>query len=114
MFKKLNKDDLQKAILIKQPIKAEISVDTRREDHPDHSKVHRAFDDENAKILKRLEDVNWIKNKSVLDLSELIHKNLDRQPELLAMLQPELKKTLLYNPALLKTLDKLENKDPIN
>jgi len=50
----------------------------------------------------------------MLDLSELIRKHQDRQPELLAMLQPDLQSQLLHDPALMKSLDQLERQDPIN
>jgi len=33
---------------------------------------------ENESILKHLNEINWIKNKSVLDMKELIDKNMDR------------------------------------
>jgi hypothetical protein len=73
-----------------------------------------ARDEESQQILKKLEEINWIKNESVLDLTELISKNMDRQPELLAMLQPDLKHDLMHNPSVLKTIEKLERVDPIN
>ena len=64
--------------------------------------------------MKHLNEINWIKNKSVLDMTELMQKNLDRQPELIAMMQPDLKSHLLNNPALLKSIEELEKADPIN
>ena len=47
-------------------------------------------------------------------MTELMKKNMDRQPELIAMLQPDLKSHLLNNPALLKSIEELEKADPIN
>ena len=47
-------------------------------------------------------------------MTELMQKNLDRQPELIAMMQPDLKSHLLNNPALLKSIEELEKADPIN
>ena len=38
-----------------------------------------------------MEKINWLQKKSVLDLSELIQKHKDRQPELLAMISPDVK-----------------------
>ena len=49
----------------------------------------------------------------MLNLAELMEKNLDKQPQLLAMLQPNLRSSLLHNPALLDTIEKLERSDPI-
>lgn len=37
-----------------------------------------ARDEESQQILKQLEEINWIKNESVLDLTVLISKNMDR------------------------------------
>lgn len=37
-----------------------------------------AKDKENEDILKHLNEINWIKKKSVLDMTELMQKNLDR------------------------------------
>ena len=37
-----------------------------------------AKDKENEAILKHLNEINWIKNKSILDMTELVQKNMDR------------------------------------
>lgn len=82
-------------------------------------KLH-ATDDLNAielandKIQQKLDQLNWIKNKSMLDLTDLMNVHMDKQPQLLAALQPDIKKNLLYNPALIKTIDQLERQDPLN
>lgn len=56
------------------------------------------------KVKLQMEKVNWIQKKSVLDLSELIEKHKDHQPELLAMIQPDIKTQLLNNPHFFKNL----------
>jgi len=80
---------IHRSIDIKQsePFPLETRVDLRREDHPDHNyRPVDKFERENLKILKYLKEISWIKNRSILDLSDLIRKYMDRQPELLAML----------------------------
>ena len=93
-----------------------VPIDIRREDHESHKKPSKKLkkEQENGKILAEIEKINWLKNKSMLDLSELIAKHDKRHPELLAMLQPDLKSQLLHDPAVLKSLDQLERQDPIN
>ena len=104
-------EDQRKAIRFDSPFKINLKVDTKQ---PDSKKQVDNFEKEDLKILEHLKEVNWIKQKSVLDLSELIRKHMNKQPELLAMIQPDIKQNLLYNPLLMKTLDQLERADPIN
>ena len=49
-------------------------------------KTESKYETENAKIAKRLENFKLDKEMNVLELSSLVKKNLDSQPELLAML----------------------------
>jgi len=98
------------------PFSLTVPIDIRREDHESHKKPPKISkkEQENGKVLAEIEKINWLKNKSMLDLSELIAKHDKRQPELLAMLQPDLKSQLLNDPAVLKSFEQLERQDPIN
>ena len=100
----------QKQIEIKkkEPFKHDVYVDMYDEDTLTYFYQPSILDVENKKITKALNDLKIIKDQSVLDLSELIRKHTDKQPQLLAMLQPDLKRNLLYNPALMKSIDQLE------
>lgn len=62
--------------------------DQRRDDHPDHHKTssNQGVLKQNQVVSKKLEEINWLKNKSVLELGDLIKEHLDKQPQLLAML----------------------------
>lgn len=95
-------------VKVKEPFVSDLHLDMRREDHKDHNLSRmNSREKEDRKILQHLEKVNWVKNKSALDLSELIRNHKNRQPQLLAMLHPDIKSSLLYNPVLTKTLDQL-------
>ena len=50
--------------------------DLRRADHKEHAKETEKEID--AKIVKRIEQINWLKTKSVLDLAELIELHKGR------------------------------------
>ena len=65
-----------------QPFKLAVSA---QKDLQEDGRI-TAKDKENQAILKHLNEINWIKNKSILDMTELMEKNLDRQPELIAMM----------------------------
>ena len=91
-------EDQRKEVRFNSPFQLNLKLDSRREDHPSHMKTLDRFELEDMKVLKHLNEVNWLKNKSVLDLSDLIRRHMDRQPELLALIQPDIKKNLLYNP----------------
>ena len=76
---------------MEKPFAMALDVDLRRDDHKNHKKQFlspalRKQERENKKILEQLAKINWLKNKIMLDLSELIRKHEDRQPELLALL----------------------------
>ena len=95
------------AIRKSRPFSMDLPVDIRRDDHKDHQKPKRLTrkEKEDEFILDRLEKIKWLKDKSMLDLSELIRKHSDRQPELLAMLQPDIKRQIVHDPALLKSME---------
>lgn len=117
-----NRDDFterlfhdRKQVYNKSPFALEVIKDLRRTDHHTHDKaVPTKKELENQKILDQLEKIEWLKNKSMLDLSELIRKHKDRQPQLFSILQPGIKKQLLHNPTLIKSLESIEHQDPVN
>ena len=70
--------------------------------------------DENKKFLEQMKELEWIRDKSMLEMVDLFSKYKDRQPELLATLQPNIKSDLLHNPTLFTTMEQLEKRKPIN
>ena len=94
-----------------EPFNLDVSLDIRRDDHKEHQKT---ITNENQKIITKINSIKELNKNSILDLSELIHKHKDEQPLLLANLQPDLKSQLLFNPALVKSLEQIQRKDPIN
>lgn len=50
-----------------------------------------ALAQEQKSVQDFLEKTKIMKNNSLLDLSELIRKHMDKQPELLSMFEPEIK-----------------------
>lgn len=69
----------RKQVYNKSPFALSVLNDLRRADHHTHDKaVPTKKELENQKILDQLEKIEWLKNKSMLDLSELIRKHKDR------------------------------------
>jgi len=95
-----------------------VAADSRRDDHPEHGRPkpkNLALDEQKDKtMLDDVEELNYLKNRSVLNLSELIYKHRQRQPQLIAMISPDVKHQLLTDPHFFKGLQQLERQDPIN
>lgn len=102
-------DENQKGRLFMSPFKLQASVqDQRRDDHSLHrrkkeSELNYAEKAEKS-MLDDLHMLNFLKKRSVLNLSELIDKHRDRQPQLIAALSPNIKQQLMTDPHFFKTL----------
>lgn len=66
----MEKTDVTRPGLSQRPL----PIDVRRDDHESHKKsaTKTKSDQENDKITAEIEKINWLKNKSILDLSELM------------------------------------------
>lgn len=86
--------------------------DLRRDDHRDHKKAKESA--EIALIRKKIEQINWLKQKSVLELADLLGQHKEKHPQLLAAIMPDAKSQILMNPHFFKHLEQIERQDPIN
>lgn len=97
----------------KSPFKMQqLPKDRRREDHQLHFKKQASELNETERgeksMLDDIEMINFLQKRSVLNLSELIDKHRHRQPQLIAMISPDIKQQLLTDPHFFKNLQQLE------
>lgn len=112
-------EENRKGRIFSSPFKLQAGPqDQRRDDHSEHQrkKVSEMTTAERSEksMLDDIHMLNFLKKRSVLNLSELIDKHRDRQPQLIAALSPNIKQQLMTDPHFFKSLQILENQDPIN
>ena len=89
-------EDHRKGRIFTSPFKMQVGPqDERRDDHSHHQKKKFSDMSTNERSEKSMLDdihmLNFLKKRSVLNLSELIDKHRDRQPQLIAALSPNIK-----------------------